>query len=241
MITAAMIIAACMISLGGCAKKVTSTRTAPARSRVTPRPQKPGTQKTYTVMGQTYTPVASAEDYIEAGIASWYGKKFHGRLTASGEVYDMYQLTAAHRILPMQTMVEVTNRDNGKQILVRINDRGPFVNNRILDLSYAAAKQLGVVGPGTARVRIEAYGTNKKDLKGPFYIQVGSFTVAENAKRLRTKLIQQGYSQTRLHPIQLNKTTFWQVHAGMFQTLAQAENAKQDLLPETPACFILAD
>jgi rare lipoprotein A len=232
-----------MMNLGGCAKKVTSTRTSPVRSKVspTPRPQEPGTQKTYTVMGQTYTPVASAEDYREVGIASWYGKKFHGRLTASGEVYDMYQLTAAHRILPMQTMVEVTNRDNGKQVLVRINDRGPFVNNRILDLSYAAAKQLGVVGPGTARISIEAYGTNKKDLKGPFYIQVGSFTVADNAKKLRTKLIQRGYSQTRLHPIQLNNTTFWQVHAGVFPNLAQAENAKQDLVSENPACFILAD
>jgi rare lipoprotein A len=192
-------------------------------------------------MGQTYTPVASADDYRESGIASWYGRKFHGRLTASGEIYNMYKLTAAHRILPMQTMVEVTNRDNGRHVVVRVNDRGPFVNNRILDLSYEAAKQLDVVGPGTARVNIEAFGTHKKDLKGPFYVQVGSFTIAKNATKLQIKLMQEGYSQTRIHQIVLSATTYWQVHAGTFQTLDEAENARHHLFRENPSCFILAD
>ncbi len=192
-------------------------------------------------MGQTYSPVASADDYTETGIASWYGRKFHGRLTASGEIYNMHGLTAAHRILPMQTKVEVTNLDNGRHVIVRINDRGPFVNNRIIDLSYNAAQHLGMVGPGTARVRIEAFNTEAEKLKGPFYIQVGSFTLEANARRLQTQLRQKGYDQTRIHPIVLRGQNFWQVHAGVFQTLARAEAARENLQQETPACFILAD
>ncbi|MGH9640054.1 MAG: septal ring lytic transglycosylase RlpA family protein, partial [Bryobacteraceae bacterium] len=99
-------------------------------------------------------PIGPPGQYIEEGVASWYGVPFNGHRTSNGEIYNMYQMTAAHRTLPFGSIVQVTNLSNGRQVDVRINDRGPFVNNRIIDLSYSAAEALGVVGPGTARVRL---------------------------------------------------------------------------------------
>lgn len=113
-----------------------------------------GNPASYEVFGQTYYVKDSAEGYDEEGIASWYGTKFHGRRTSSGEPYDMYAMTAAHRSLPLPAYAEVTNLDNGKRVVVRINDRGPFVDNRIIDLSYAAATRLDMVDAGTAPVRV---------------------------------------------------------------------------------------
>ena len=143
------------LGLTGCSTKYIPGIGAPsAPSKKSPAPAgKGGTYKPYTVLGQTYFPLGSAEGYAETGVASWYGPTFHGKKTANGERYDMYQMTAAHRILPMQTRLVVKNLDNGRTAEVRVNDRGPFVNNRIIDLSYAAADALGVVGPGTARDR----------------------------------------------------------------------------------------
>jgi rare lipoprotein A len=112
--------------------------------------------KPYEVFGVTYYPLSSSEGYVEEGIASWYGKKFHNRPTANGEVYDMYAITAAHKTLPLPTWVRVTNLDNLRSMVLRINDRGPFVGDRIIDLSYAAAEVLGFEEQGTANVRVEA-------------------------------------------------------------------------------------
>jgi rare lipoprotein A len=113
----------------------------------------------YTVMGKTYHPLKKIEPgFTQDGIASWYGPGFHGKKTASGETYDMYELTAAHNLLPLKTLVKVTNLANGKEMVVRINDRGPFVNDRMIDLSLAAARGLGVVKPGTAPVRLTVLG-----------------------------------------------------------------------------------
>ena len=114
--------------------------------------------KPYTVFGRSYQPYTKAHGYEERGLASWYGPKFQGRLTSNGEVYDMEKMTAAHKLLPMNTWVEVVNQDNGKKAVVRVNDRGPFVDGRIIDLSKAAARKLGVLGPGTAPVYIRALG-----------------------------------------------------------------------------------
>ena len=109
----------------------------------------------YTVMGKTYQTLKKVElGFTQDGVASWYGPGFHGKKTASGETYNMHQLTAAHNVLPLHTMVKVQNLDNGKEVLVRINDRGPFVNDRVIDLSLSAALGLGMVKPGTAPVRI---------------------------------------------------------------------------------------
>jgi rare lipoprotein A len=114
----------------------------------------------YVVNGKTYYPTVVQTGNIYRGIASWYGPNFHGKKTSNGEYYDMYALTAANKTLPMNTIVKVTNLLNGKSVVVRINDRGPFVKNRIIDLSYAAAKRLDVVSKGTAPVRLEILGFN---------------------------------------------------------------------------------
>jgi rare lipoprotein A len=158
----------------------------------------------YEVNGQTYYPLPHSKGYLKYGEASWYGHKFHGRPTANGEIYDMYQLTAAHKTLPLGTYVSVTNLSNQKQVVVRINDRGPFVKGRIIDLSYVAAKNIGLVGPGTADVKIVALGKEVGKLKrqgfvepvvevedldrGEFTVQVGAFRDKGNALRLVDRL-----------------------------------------------------
>jgi len=121
--------------------------------------------KPYVVFGKRYFPIQEVSEFQETGIASWYGKKFHGRPTASGEIYDMHSLTAAHKTLPLPTYVTVNNLENGKTILVKVNDRGPFVDGRIIDLSYAAADALDIVRQGTAAVRITIAGARVKTVK----------------------------------------------------------------------------
>jgi rare lipoprotein A len=116
--------------------------------------------KPYQVFGVNYVPLANANGFRERGVASWYGKKFHGRRTSSGEPYDMYTMTAAHKTLPLPCYVRVRNLENGRSTVVRVNDRGPFLNNRVIDLSYAAANKLGIIGRGTGLVEIEVVGPN---------------------------------------------------------------------------------
>jgi len=130
--------------------------------------------------------------YVQTGMASWYGAEFHGKKTSSREIYDMNDLTGAHNSLPLGTFVAVTNLDNGKSVVVRINDRGPFVKNRVIDLSYAAAKAIDLIGPGTAPVRIEALA----DISPPlhtlqFSVQAGAFIQRANAEALRRELARQ--------------------------------------------------
>jgi len=113
------------------------------------------TGKPYSVKGKTYVPLKKvAAGHVQKGVASWYGPGFHGKKTSSGEKYDMYNMTAAHNVLPMNTLIKVTNLANNKAVVVRINDRGPFIDDRIIDLSYGAAKELGMLGPGTVPVRL---------------------------------------------------------------------------------------
>jgi len=136
---------------------------------------------------QRYSPEAGGD--VQTGLASWYGPEFHGKSTSSKEVYDMNDLTAAHNTLPLGTFVVVTNLTNGRSVAVRINDRGPFTKNRVIDLSYAAAKALDMIGPGTAPVRIEVL----RDISPPassltFSVQVGAFISKENAVRLNREL-----------------------------------------------------
>ncbi|AZC20952.1 MULTISPECIES: septal ring lytic transglycosylase RlpA family protein [Pseudomonas] len=109
----------------------------------------------YTVLGKTYFPIQESRNYVASGTASWYGTKFHGQNTANGEVYDLYGMSAAHKTLPLPSYVRVTNLDNNRSVILRVNDRGPFYSDRIIDLSYAAAKKLGYAETGTARVKVE--------------------------------------------------------------------------------------
>ncbi|MFP4068034.1 MAG: septal ring lytic transglycosylase RlpA family protein [Spirochaetaceae bacterium] len=134
----------------------------------------------------------SAEDFEREGLASWYGGKFHGRLTANGERYDADRLTAAHRTLPFGTVVKVTNLGNGESVTVRINDRGPFVDDRIIDLSRGAAERIGMTGAGVARVRLEILHTGRSD-PGTRVIQIGSFSMEDNAEAIVDRLSDEGF------------------------------------------------
>jgi len=223
----------------GCAQK--SVYYPSRNSKIYAPPSQKGTQRPYTVYGKTYRPLKLAHGFVQEGVASWYGPKFHGRRTASGEIYNMYELTAAHKILPMHTKVKVTNLENGRSLIVRINDRGPFVKNRIIDLSYAAAKRLGVVGPGTARVRVESLGSWSPEIPGIFYVQVGSFAIYENAIALQRKMRQKGFVHTRIQKFEHRGRTFWRVQAGIFKTLAKAQKIKTRLELKFPNAFIIAD
>jgi rare lipoprotein A len=165
-----------------------------------------GNPKSYLVYGKKYYVLNSAKGYKQRGGASWYGKKFHGERTSSGEAYDMYAMSAAHKTLPLPSYVKVTNLDNNKSVIVRVNDRGPFHAGRIIDLSYSAAYQLGVVAKGTGRVEVEAIDPgNWQSVKTPSskkqadkqmstllmskaFIQVGAFGDKKNAQAVVNKL-----------------------------------------------------
>ena len=156
----------CVLLVTACTSPLTKKDSAPKKptridrtEKVIPKAEpksKYGNPKSYVVFGQRYHTLPTAKGHVEQGIASWYGTKFHGRRTSSGETYDMYAMTAAHKTLPLPTYARVTNKKNGRSIIVRINDRGPFHENRIIDLSYAAATRLGIVTTGTGLVEVVA-------------------------------------------------------------------------------------
>jgi len=149
--------------------------------------------KPYKVLGKWYIPYKKVKKYSRIGIASWYGKKFHGRKTSNGEIYNMHKISAAHKTLPLGSYVNVCNLENNKNIIVRINDRGPFVDNRIIDLSYAAAKRIGMANQGTAKVKVDLIPASliRKKEKSSFEcftVQVGAFKSKKNANELMSKL-----------------------------------------------------
>ncbi len=156
-----------------------------------------GNPESYTALGKTYKTIREAQGFVEEGIASWYGTKFHGRRTSSGEPFDMYQLSAAHKSLPLPIYVKVTNLENGKQLTLKVNDRGPFHPGRVIDLSYAAAVKLDVAQKGTARVRVEVLDeglpilpevTERPD---KIFVQVGAFSNRAAAERMAQNLRKQ--------------------------------------------------
>jgi len=183
-----------------------------------------GNHSPYTVLGKTYTVLPSSKGYHERGIASWYGSKFHGRRTSSGEPYDMHLATAAHKSLPLPSYVEVTNLDNGRKMTVKVNDRGPFHEGRIIDLSYAAAIKLGVDKTGTARVEVRAIdvkSSRKSSVKvadGTF-LQVGAFSKRETADDLAGKMM-----AAQLKPVSVQKSRgLYKVWIGPYATEAELE------------------
>lgn len=166
----------------------------------------------------------------QVGVASWYGPKFHGRRTSSGEVFDMHQLTAAHRELPLGSWVEVTNLENGRSIQVRINDRGPFVAGRVIDLSYAAASALDMVGRGLAQVRIRPLAAPEARLAGPrpYTLQVGSFLDERNAVAVKTRL-DALTSGTYISRVNIGGEGYYRVRVGSFASREAALRIAQDL------------
>ncbi|MBF0526630.1 MAG: septal ring lytic transglycosylase RlpA family protein [Deltaproteobacteria bacterium] len=200
--------------------------------------------KPYVVMGKTYYPLTSAAGFEETGVASWYGGYFHGRRTSNGEIYNMYGHTAAHKLLPLGVVVEVTNLENGRKTRVRVNDRGPFVKNRVIDLSYATAKELGVETNGTAKVRLVALGTptqiteNGKErtiyvqpksyTTGDFTVQVGAFKDFQNAFNLRRRFLRT-YPDSYISEYDNGVETFYRVRVSLSHTVADAEQHQREL------------
>jgi len=175
------------------ARKISASDVPDAKPR--PEPRSPyGNRPQYEVLGKTYTVMDSAAGYREKGTASWYGNKFHGRRTSSGEPFDMYSATAAHRNLPLPTYAEVTNLDNGRKVIVKINDRGPFHSSRIIDLSYGAAVRLDMTGRGTANVEVRAITFDEDDhrLPGGTWLQAGAFNGKDAARELADALESKG-------------------------------------------------
>ena len=217
-----------------------------------PPPTPKGHPKPYRVNGNWYKPMPDAKGFSQRGIASWYGKKFHGRKTSSGEVYDMYAMTAAHKTLPLGTWVRVRRLDSGKQIVVRVNDRGPFVHGRIIDLSYTGAKELGMVGPGTARVEIVALGERHQTASGDTFVpmdyysgvftfQVGAFSNRDNAERLRAKL-DKTFANAHVTPYDRGDAIFYRVRVGHCDDLDTAEKFERQLADSGyPDAFIVAE
>ncbi|MBU1053240.1 MAG: septal ring lytic transglycosylase RlpA family protein [Proteobacteria bacterium] len=191
-------------------------------------PPKANYPKPYKVFGKWYQPIPDSKGYRERGIASWYGKDFHGKKTSNGEIYNMHDMTAAHKTLPLGTIVKVLNLDNNKEITLRINDRGPFVSKRIIDLSYEAAKRIGIVGPGTCSVEVATIGQEVKSEKdrvapidyysGNFTFQVGSYADKSNAETLKAKLNEK-YKNAHIAIINDGNRILYRVRVGLCSNL----------------------
>lgn len=238
----------------GCSKPGTHTKTALPSGNSSSQPQLPdgkgGSYKTgnpYMVAGRWYTPMQGVKHYDQTGIASWYGADFHGKLTANGESYDMYSLSAAHKTLPLPTLVRVTNLENGRSVIVRVNDRGPFVKNRLIDLSYAASNVLGFMDQGTTRVRVQTLDqkpetrastpqpsragiptsiatpeTIESRKQAGIFIQTGAFNSEGNANNMKHALMDT-YPSAELHPKQIADKTLYRVRIGPFNDMKQVE------------------
>ncbi len=195
-----------------------------------------GYGRSYEVLGRTYRTLNTAHGYVERGLASWYGREFHGRRTSSGERYNMYALTAAHKTLPLDTWVRVCNLENSREVEVRINDRGPFVDGRIIDLSLAGARALGIEDDGVAPVRVEALGYRRPGGgyalpvsydAGEFTIQVGAFRDPANARRLCERL--SGLGEARTYLFDRDGERFYRVRVARYQSLAEALRRQDEI------------
>jgi len=203
-----------------------------------------GNPDSYVVYGKRYHTMDSSTGYRERGLASWYGTKFHGKRTSSGEPYDLYAMTAAHKTLPLPTYVEVTNLDNGRSVIVKVNDRGPFHSDRIIDLSYAAAVKLGFMDKGTGRVEVRAI--NPGAPSGPvvaaapapdhqlqasetLYLQVGAFSSQDNAERLRREIQDQSIGTVRIVEADSDNGRLYKVQVGPLSGTPEADQAARAL------------
>ena len=231
----------------------------PLQEKPKPAAGMPRSQRPYQIYGVWYYPIPSALGYSEDGIASWYGDIFHGKPTSSGEVYNMYDMTAAHKILPLGTHVKVTNKNNGAMVILRVNDRGPFVSGRIIDLSYTAAQKLGMLQPGTIPVRVEAVQVAEQtQLKGKtvwkaeavpnfqygnFSIQIGAFQQAANALKMRLAL-RQSYEKVFIQPPTARDRElerYYRVQVGAYKDLQKAQQDTDRLKQNGyPGAFVVA-
>lgn len=212
-----------------------------------------GNPKSYVVFGKRYYVMSSGKDYKERGIASWYGSKFHGKRTSSGEPYDMHAMTAAHKTLPLPAYVKVTNLKNGRQVILKVNDRGPFHENRIIDLSHTAAVKLGIKGTGTGLVEVESISPGEsipamasvpkaipvaasapaavsdsasdKQSAVSLYLQLGAFVSSQNAYQLKDRLnLALSANQAYIVKTLKDAQQFYRVRIGPFNSIEQADS-----------------
>lgn len=214
----------------------------------------------YEAMGKSFTPMTSLQPYKKRGTASWYGRRYHGNPTASGEPYDMYEMTAAHPTLPLPSYARVTNTTNGRSVIVRINDRGPFLSDRLIDLSYTAAHKLNIIEGGSGEVIVEAIipkeyknqqiaaalparkpvTEEKQSSQAATYLQLGAFGTVHNARNYLTRIQQRLPSLSKTVGIR-KKDGLFKIHAGPYTNLAmaqQAANAIQQRLSIMPVMVI---
>ena len=198
----------------------------------------------YEVFGKRYYTLNSSRGYHEKGLASWYGTKFHGKRTSSGEPYDMYAMTAAHKTLPLPTYVEVTNLNNGRKVIVKVNDRGPFHDNRLIDLSYSAATKLGIIKKGTGLVSVRAVTSGhvidtkttetveNTKVSGPvgLYLQVGAFSTSSSADQLKAKLQQQIGDAILIAPLARPEGNLYRVRVGPLASIEYGDSLASRLL-----------
>ncbi|AFJ02327.1 Rare lipoprotein A precursor [Methylophaga frappieri] len=197
-------------------------------------PSRYGNPASYEVFGKRYYTLNSSDGYVERGIASWYGNKFHGRRTSSGEPYDMYKMTAAHKTLPLPSYVQVINLDNGRKVIVRVNDRGPFHDDRLIDLSYSAATKLGITARGTGRVEVRAIQSGQQAAlsrsalttqtnapmpadtvaKVQTFIQVGAFSSIQKAEQIKQTIQQQIDEPVQITPFNQGGNALYRVRVG---------------------------
>ncbi|MGH8211828.1 MAG: septal ring lytic transglycosylase RlpA family protein [Rhodanobacteraceae bacterium] len=202
-----------------------------------------GNKSPYSVLGQTYTVLPTAADYDERGIASYYGSKFHGYMTSDFEKYDMYAFSAASKVLPLPSYARVTNLENGKSVILRVNDRGPFAPNRIIDLSYAAAVRIGIWPRGTGLVEVQGIDPAQMDAEpGPppivtarsggkpkLYLQVGAFGDPANAQRLADQLRARDFGAVRVVDAQMGGRDLKRVQIGPLADVDEADRVTQKI------------
>jgi rare lipoprotein A len=225
-----------LAAVAGCAKHNVATRqpantpaSQPSGSPPAPAPQpgQPGASRPSGPPPAIERQPAVPGEYVEEGVASWYGVPFNGRRTSNGEIYDMHEFTAAHRTLPFNCVVRVTNLSNGKHTEVRINDRGPFVANRVIDLSLSAAQAIEMVGTGTTNVRLEILSGPNPNV-GFFAVQIGAFKLQENAERLKAQM-EETYPPATIATYDSANGTFYRVRVGRLPSEAAAQNLADKL------------
>jgi rare lipoprotein A len=236
-----------VLALWACGRHAPPPQPAPSTPRILalPEPERTKGTRPYVVNGVRYYPLPDAYGFVEYGKASWYGKDFHGRPTSSGEIYNMYGKTAAHKLLPLDTVVKVTNLANQKTIVLPVNDRGPFVKGRVIDLSYGAARDLDMIGPGVVEVKVEALAREAGSVKsrdgftplievqdfrrGDFTVQVGAFENPQNALKLAERL-RGNLDDVRVTVYEEGRgKSFHKVQVSKCETLDQAEAVEKKL------------
>jgi rare lipoprotein A len=220
--------------------------------RVTVEPGSPGLrpwQRPYSVDGERYVPLLHADGYREEGLASWYGAEEHGGPTSNGETFDMYRPTAAHKTLPLGCLIKVTNKLNGKSTVVRVNDRGPFVPGRIVDLSYRGAQDLDMVGRGVTPVALEVVGAGNAAPSpsaspvsvSTYTLQVASFSDREKA-RIVSERMEKVLTYSTVRRYETERGSVYRVQAGKFRSRSDAEAARSSLARNGyPDTFIVAE